>query len=327
MEERSDQDLQVVVPDGTRAERADKMLARLYPELSRSRWQKLFQDGRVWQDDRVLAQKHKLRAGDVVDFSIPPVEPLELLPVEMDLDVVYEDDDLLVLNKAPGVVVHPGAGTGNDTLVHGILHHCKGQLSGIGGKERPGIVHRLDKETSGVLVVAKSDAAFQGMAEQFAERSIEKFYTALVKGVPHENSGQIEEPIGRHPVHRVRMACRKEGRHALTDYRVFKHWGNLASKLDLQIHTGRTHQIRVHLKHLGCPVLGDVLYGYKSQAFVEGKPVDLPAIPRIMLHAARLRFNHPVNGEEMQLEASLPDDMQQVADELEAFIGQLKPLT
>ncbi|MEX0327040.1 MAG: pseudouridine synthase, partial [Puniceicoccaceae bacterium] len=166
-----EEELQLTVPGDARSDRADKMLARLYPTFSRSRWQKLFQDGRVWQDERVLSQKTRLRAGDVVDVSIPPMEPLELRPVEMDLTVVHEDTDLLVIDKEPGRVVHPGAGTGEDTLVHGILHHCRGQLSGIGGKERPGIVHRLDKETSGLLLVAKSDAAFQSLAEQFASRS------------------------------------------------------------------------------------------------------------------------------------------------------------
>jgi 23S rRNA pseudouridine1911/1915/1917 synthase len=322
MEEGSEQDLQVVVPESARAERADKMLARLYPELSRSRWQKLFQAGRVWQEDRVLAQKNKLRAGDVVDFSLPPIEPLELRPVDMGLEVIFEDEHVLVINKRPGVVVHPGAGTGEDTLVHGILHHCRGKLSGIGGKERPGIVHRLDKETSGVLIVAKSDAAFQGLAEQFASRSIEKFYTAIVRGVLAEDAGQVEEPIGRHPVHRVRMTCRKEGRHALTDYRVTRSWGSLASMLELQIHTGRTHQIRVHMKHLGNPVLGDLLYGYKSRVTVSGQPVELPEVPRIMLHAARLHFIHPVTGDPMQLESPLPDDMENVTAALDQCIGQ-----
>lgn len=322
MEKRGEDDLQLVVPEDVRSERADKMLARLYPQLSRSRWQKLLQEGLVWQDDRVLVQKNKLRAGDVVDFSIPEIEPTELKPVQMDLDVLFEDEHILVLNKAAGIVVHPGAGTGEDTLVHGILHHCKGNLSGIGGKERPGIVHRLDKDTSGVLIVAKSDAAFQGMAEQFASRSIEKFYTALVKGVPSEESGQIEEPIGRHPVHRVRMACRKEGRYALTDYKVARVWDKLASLIELQIHTGRTHQIRVHLKHLGCPVLGDVLYGYKGIVTVNGKPLELPSIPRVMLHAARVVFVHPVIQNAMQLEAPLPVDIQQVTNALSECIGK-----
>ncbi|MEX0331718.1 MAG: RluA family pseudouridine synthase [Puniceicoccaceae bacterium] len=307
-----EEELQLTVPEDARSDRADKMLARLYPAYSRSRWQKLFQDGRVWQDERVLSQKTRLRAGDVVDISIPPVEPLELRPVEMDLTVVHEDADLLVIDKEPGRVVHPGAGTGEDTLVHGILHHCQGQLSGIGGKERPGIVHRLDKETSGLLLVAKSDAAFQSLAEQFSSRSIEKFYTALVHGVPEPAEGRVDEPIGRHPVNRLRMAVRPEGRHAVTDYTVKQAWTG-TSLLSLQIHTGRTHQIRVHMKHIGHPVLGDALYGFRKVP-----KVDLPDIPRVMLHAAQLKFTHPISGELMELEAALPEDFRQVIEGLEA---------
>jgi 23S rRNA pseudouridine1911/1915/1917 synthase len=303
-----DADRQIIVPEGERSGRADKLLAKLYPDLSRSRWQKLFQAGRVWQEDRVLSQKNKLRAGDVVDFSIPEVEPIELRPVEMDLSVLFEDESVLVLDKAAGVVVHPGAGTGEDTLVHGILHHCQGSLSGIGGKERPGIVHRLDKDTSGVLIIAKTDTAFQSLSEQFAGRSIRKFYTALVRGVPDPGEGTVDAPIGRHPVHRTRMSVREDGRHASTDYSVQEEWG-LASLVDLQIHTGRTHQIRVHMKHLGHPVLGDSTYGYKSQ---EG----LPEIPRVMLHASRLEFIHPVEQREIVIKAPLPEDFKAVVNSL-----------
>ena len=299
---------QLTVPEGTRAGRADKLLASLYPELSRSRWQKLFQAGRVWQEDRVLSQKNRLQAGDVVEFSLPPVEPLELCPVDMDLSVLFEDEHLLVIDKAPGVVVHPCAGTGEDTLVHGILHHCRGALPGIGGKERPGIVHRLDKETSGVILVAKSEAAFQGMAEQFAGRDIRKYYTALVRGVPDPAEGRVDQPIGRHPVHRVRMACREDGRPAMTDYRVDREWGR-AALLDIRIHTGRTHQIRVHMKAIGHPLLGDVTYGYRHQA-------GLPEVPRVMLHARRLEFTHPVDGRELCIEAPLPADFEKVLAEL-----------
>jgi 23S rRNA pseudouridine1911/1915/1917 synthase len=302
MADREEKELQLTVPDDFRTDRADKILARIHPELSRSRWQKLFQAGRVWQDERVLAQKSRLRPGDVVDFSIPALKPLELRPVAMDLQILHEDDDLLVIDKEPGLVVHPGAGTGEDTLVHGILHHCKGQLSGIGGKERPGIVHRLDKETSGLLLVAKSDAAFQCLADQFANRTVRKYYTALVRGVPQPGQGRIEAPIGRHSVHRVRMAVREDGRHALTDYEVEEQWG-FASQVGLQIHTGRTHQIRVHLKHLGFPVLGDKLYGYKPLQIT-----GFPDIPRVMLHATRLEFEHPVTGMAMEMEAPLPAD-------------------
>ena len=309
MSSEGESDLQIVVPEGTRWTRADKILAKIYPDLSRSRWQKLFQAGRVWQEDRVLAQKNKLHAGDVVEFSIPAVEPIDLRPVEMPLSILFEDEEILVLNKDPGRIVHPGAGTGDDTLVHGLLHHCKGSLSGIGGKERPGIVHRLDKDTSGVMIVAKTDTAFQSLSEQFAGRSIQKFYTAIARGVPDPTEGTIEEPIARHPYHRVRMDCRPEGRPSKTDYWVERDWGKVA-QIRLQIHTGRTHQIRVHLKHLGHSVLGDALYGYKEK---EG----MPTVPRVMLHAQRLVFVHPVTGEEMTFEAPVPDDFQQVIDELD----------
>ncbi len=301
---------QFVVPPGTRCDRADKILAREHHGLSRSRWQKLFQQGRVWMDDRVLSQKSKLRPGDVVEFSIPPAKALQLRPVAMPLSVLFEDEDLLVLDKSAGIVVHPGAGTGEDTLVHGILHYCRGALSGIGGVERPGIVHRLDKDTSGVLLVAKSDAAFQSLAEQFSSRSIGKFYTALVRGVPSETAGTIDEPIGRHSVHRIRMTCRPDGRTARTDYKVAKAW-QPAAQVDLQIHTGRTHQIRVHMKKIGHPLLGDTLYGYK--------PVDgLPPVPRVMLHARRIIFEHPLNGASMDIEAPIPDDFQEVMVALDA---------
>ena len=310
MAESSDQELQLTVPDTLRPARADKILAQAYPELSRSRWQKLFQSGRVWMEDRVLSQDDRLRPGDVIDFSLPPLEPLELRPVPMELAVLYEDADILVLDKAAGRVVHPGAGTGEDTLVHGLLHHCRGSLSGIGGKERPGIVHRLDKDTSGVLIVAKSDSAFQSLAEQFSSRSIRKFYTALVRGVPDPASGSVDEPIGRHAVQRMRMACRADGREARTDYALRGSWAGAAALLWLRIHTGRTHQIRVHMKQIGHPLLGDALYGYR--------PGALPAVPRIMLHATRLEFTHPATGQAMCMEAPLPADFTGVMDLLDA---------
>lgn len=315
MQERGEE-LQLTVPDTVRPDRADKLLAALHPELSRSRWQKLFAQGRVWQDDRALSQKDRLRPGDVVEFSLPPVEPLQLRPVPMDLKVLHEDADILVLDKEPGRVVHPGAGTGEDTLVHGILHHCRGSLSGIGGKERPGIVHRLDKETSGILVVAKTDAAFQGLAEQFSGRSIRKFYTALVKGLPQPASGSVDAPIGRHPVHRLRMDCRPDGRPALTDYAVQRDWGGAAALVWLRIHTGRTHQIRVHMKQLGHPLLGDTLYGYRDAG---GGRAVLPPVPRVMLHATRLEFAHPVSGQPMCIESPLPADFRALMDRLDTL--------
>ncbi|MGC9450912.1 MAG: RluA family pseudouridine synthase [Oceanipulchritudo sp.] len=312
-----DEELQLTVPEGHRPGRADKLLAALYPDLSRSRWQKLFHAGRVWREDEVLSQKDKLRPGDVVNFSLPPLEPMELRPVPMQLEVLFEDKDLLVIDKEPGRVVHPGAGTGEDTLVHGILHHCHGQLSGIGGTERPGIVHRLDKETSGVLVAAKSDAAFRGLSEQFASRVVRKYYTALVRGVPEPERGRVEEPVGRHPVQRTRMTCRADGRPARTDYEVRRTWNRAASMAWIRIHTGRTHQIRVHLKHLGHPLLGDTLYGCKDRFPRAGGTGSLPGVPRVMLHATRLEFIHPVEGIPLRIEAPLPADFRSVMADLD----------
>ncbi|NDV63014.1 RluA family pseudouridine synthase [Puniceicoccales bacterium CK1056] len=303
-----EEDLSLTVPDDVRMARADRMLANLHPDLSRSRWQKLFQDGRVWMDDRVLRQKDKLRAGDAVQVSLPPIQPLELVPVDMDLDVLFEDENLLVLNKRAGVVVHPGAGTGSDTLVHGLLHHCKGSLHGIGGTERPGIVHRLDKETSGVMLVAKSEQAFHPLAEQFAERQVKKYYTALVARVPGAANGSIDQPIGRHAVHRTRMTCRADGRSALTDYSVIEAYGKAAALVRLQIHTGRTHQIRVHMKWLGHPILGDTLYGFRPALLPDtAKALD---IPRVMLHATEIEFTHPVTNEIMRISTPLPEDFE-----------------
>lgn len=302
---------QLTIPDGTRAVRADKILAAMEPALSRSRWQKLFHEGRVWLDDRVLRPKDKLRAGDTVQFAVPAPKPLELRPVPMNLAVLYEDEDLLVVDKEPGRVVHPGAGTGEDTLVHGLLHHCRGSLRGIGGTERPGIVHRLDKETSGALVVAKSQAAFESLSAQFAERKVLKAYVALVSGVPDPPKGSVNEPIGRHSIHRTRMSCRADGRSARTDF-VVKDDYKVASLLGLRIHTGRTHQIRVHMKHIGHPLLGDTLYGYRPGRLSGIGGEEALPVPRVMLHAARLEFRHPASGDMLRLEAPLPADFREV---------------
>lgn len=302
-----------VLPEDVRADRADKLLARHFPEFSRSRWQKFFRESRVWADERVLAQKARLGAGDAVTLHLPPPQPMRLEPLEMPLEILYEDSSLLVLNKAPGVVVHPGAGTGGDTLVHGLLHHCRGSLQSVGGTERPGIVHRLDKETSGALVVAKTEPAFIHLQEQFARREVGKTYLALVRGLPEAPSGSIHEPIRRHPVHRTLMACRPGGRSAHTDYLVETSFASMASLLELVLHTGRTHQIRVHLKWLGYPILGDTAYGFRPDRWTG------PAIPRVMLHARRLRFQHPVTGEEMGFEAPLWNDFKTVVSSLESL--------
>jgi 23S rRNA pseudouridine1911/1915/1917 synthase len=238
-----------------------------------------------------------VRTGDVVELREPELEKVEAQPEQIKLDVIFEDDDLLVLNKPAGIVMHPGAGHQAHTLVNALLAHCQ-NLSGIGGKERPGIVHRLDKETSGALVVAKNDATHRDLSSQFAARTMTKIYLALVAGILRKTSGVIDKAIARHPVHRQRMSiARRQGRSAKTEYRVLRS-GDEISLVECILHSGRTHQIRVHLHHLGHPVLGDKLYGGKRTG----------DYPRQMLHAWKLAFRHPRSGDEMSFEAPVPRD-------------------
>lgn len=290
-----------IVPEGTRRGRADKVLAAAFPSHSRAALQRAFEAGLVRADGRVIGQSDEVRAGQSLAFTLPAVKPTELRPVAIPLEVLREDRHLIVLNKPAGMVVHPGVGTGEDTLVHALLAHCAGSLSGIGGVERPGIVHRLDKETTGVLVVAKTDAAHRALADQFASRTLQKEYLALVGGVPREASGSINRAISRHPVHRHRMTVGEGGRPARTDWAVEEVLGGRAALVRCRIHTGRTHQIRVHLKSIGHPILGDGTYGWKQ---APGAPVP----PRVMLHAEHLVFAHPVNGQVMDVRAPLPPD-------------------
>lgn len=293
------------VPAEWHRKRADKALATHLTEQSRSQVQKLFDAGRVWREDEAIDKGDKVFVGDSLTFLPLELQPLELRPVELPLAVLWEDDDLIAINKAPGMVVHPGAGTGEDTLVHALLHYCQGQLSGIGGVERPGIIHRLDRETSGIIVAAKTDRGFQGMARLFLERKLAKIYRAMVVGVPSREKGSIEAPIGRHPVHRTKMAVREDGRPAHSEWLMERTIGDDFALLEVRIHTGRTHQIRVHLSHLGHPLMGDPLYGFKPQKC-------LIQIPRVMLHASELRFAHPLTGAAMDLRAPLPMDMEAV---------------
>lgn len=290
-----------VGPSGDRV-RADKVLAAQLPELSRSQVQRLFAAGRVWREDEALTKSDKVDCGDVLSYSIPAPVPLELRPVAIPLQVLFEDEDLIAVDKAPDMVVHPGAGTSEDTLVHALLHHCDGQLSGIGGVERPGIVHRLDRETSGVIVAAKSDRAFKGLSRAFAERTLEKRYWALVRGCPRLLCGEVNEPIGRHATHRTRMTVRPDGRSARTEWDLKEAFDSRFAWLDVRIHTGRTHQIRVHCAHLGHPLAGDRTYGFKPH------PTDPVEFPRVMLHAAFLRLAHPVSGAPLELHAPMPAD-------------------
>ena len=294
-----------IVPEGVRRERADKVLAHAFPEHSRGAFQRALEAGLIRADGRVIAQDQEVTSGQVLEFSFPETTRAELKAVDIPLNVIFEDKHLIVLNKAAGMVVHPGIGTGEDTMVHALLAHCAGELSGIGGVERPGIVHRLDKETSGLLVVTKNDASHRALADQFSSRTLRKEYVALVAGVPKTDSGSIDRSISRHPVHRHRMTTGEGGRPSRTDWTVERKFGEHAALVRCRIHTGRTHQIRVHLKSLGHPVLGDSTYGWKQNP-------ALPVPPRIMLHAEHLVFTHPVNGKVMDLTAPLPADFKQM---------------
>lgn len=297
-------------------ERADKYLARVFPQLSRAGIQRAFEAGLVRRNGVVLSKNAKVANGDELEFAQPETVSLNLSPVPIPLEILWEDDDLLAVNKASGMVVHPGAGTGEDTLVHALLAHCRGELSGIGGVERPGIVHRLDRETSGVILVAKTDRAHRGLADLFARRALEKEYLALVAGAPELLSGTIRRPIGRHPVHRHKMAVVEEkGRDARTDWQAVERYGEAYALLRCRIHTGRTHQIRVHLSSVRHPLLGDATYGFRPDPRLDVAP------SRTMLHAARLKLIHPVTEKELDLVAPVPPDFREQIDRLRAIFS------
>src|SRR6059058_4088242 len=256
--------------------RLDQFLAKRLPEYSRSRLQHLIRTGFVRLNEQTTRPRQIVRSGDKINLIEPPLEKIETLPEPIPLEILFEDDDLIVINKPAGLVVHPGAGHQQHTLVNALLSHCT-TLSGIGGKERPGIVHRLDKDTSGCLVVAKNDATHRELSRQFAERIVEKIYLVLVAGKLCKQTGVIEEKVGRHPAHRQRMSVASpRGRAAKTEYRVIR-TGDKASLIECRLHSGRTHQVRVHLHHLGHPVLGDKVYGTRSAK----------DFPRQMLHGLK----------------------------------------
>jgi 23S rRNA pseudouridine1911/1915/1917 synthase len=288
------------VPEGMRSARADKILAAAFPEHSRVALQRALAAGLVSVAGRPIVKDTVVRPGQTISFSLPEAKPTDLKPVGIPLEIVFEDRHLVVVNKPSGMVVHPGVGTGEDTLVHALLAHCAGELSGVGGVERPGIVHRLDRETTGLIVVAKTDAAHRALADQFASRTLTKEYAALVAGSPKAESGMIDRGIARHPVQRHRMTTGEGGRPARTDWKVVERFGP-AAHLTCRIHTGRTHQIRVHLKSIGHSVLGDATYGWKPSPAI-------PSVPRVMLHAEHLVVAHPSTGRPLDLRAPLPAD-------------------
>lgn len=316
----STQSLSLTLPGETAGQRLDQALAVLLgPEFSRAQVQRLIEEGRVSVSGQAARGSARVKGGEAVAVELPPPTPLELVPEPLSLDIIYEDDQFLVVNKPVGLVVHPAPGHSTGTLVHGLLHHCS-DLSGIGGKLRPGIVHRLDKDTSGALVVAKNDQAHRSLAAAFASGRVEKLYLALVWGRPPQ-SGQSTSGIGRHPADRKRMSS--QGRHlkaADTRWEVRRVFEPGVSLLQVRILTGRTHQIRVHLAEAGFPVLGDPVYGGRLGRRSLPGPAGqlLKAAGRQMLHAARLALTHPVTQERMEFEAPLPPDFAAVLEALES---------
>lgn len=303
-------------------ERLDKFLAAEAGELSRTRIKALVLESQVLINNVVCdSPAHKLKAGDNITIGIPAPRDDTPLPENIPLDIVYEDEALIVINKPVGLVVHAGAGHEDGTLVNALLHHCGDSLSGIGGVKRPGIVHRLDKDTSGLMLVAKTDKAHQALSAQLSDRSLHRRYKALVWGVPIPIKGIVDAPIGRHPTHRQKMAViHRNGREARTHYMVVEDWG-LVAMVECDLESGRTHQVRVHMTHLGHPLIGDPLYGLArngqvsrlKKAGLEGDLAEeIINFPRQALHAAEIAFIHPLMDEEMGFERPLPEDMERI---------------
>ena len=301
------------------AGRLDKVLADALPDLTRSRLKALIEDGRATIDGGTVRDPSaRVKPGQRLTVAVPPAAPATAKPQAIPLDIVYEDDWLLVVNKPAGLVVHPAPGNRDGTLVNALLAHCGGSLSGIGGVARPGIVHRLDKDTSGLMVVAKTDAAHVALKAQFLDRSLTRTYWTLAHGVPWPRHGTIDAPIGRSPRNRKKMAVVAGGRRALTDYRTITTFSTCASLLECRLQTGRTHQIRVHLASIGHPVIGDPLYGRANRGRTSKRMgAENLALERQALHAKILAFIHPSTQQRMRFEVDIPNDMKALIQELE----------
>ena len=298
----------IVSPENA-GERLDRFLASQLPELSRSKIQLLMEEGRVRVDGVARKASHRIEAGESVTIEVPPPPPAAVAAEAIPLQILYEDEDLAVINKPAGMIVHPGAGADSGTMVGALLHRFGGSrgLSGVGGPLRPGIVHRLDKGTSGAIVIAKNDAAHRKLVEEFSTRRVQKTYVALLHGRLKENSGTVELPIARDLRRRSRMtARRREGREARTDWRARLRLDGF-TLIEADLRTGRTHQIRVHFSTLGCPVVGDSLYGAPRRERVASE--TLPPLERNFLHSARLAFAHPRTGKQIDVRAPLPPEL------------------
>ena len=298
--------MEELIVDQENKERIDKYIAKCLPDLSRVMVQKLIEEKQILVNEKSVKTSYTVQKGDKITITIPEAKETTLKPQDIPLDIVYEDDDILVVNKAKGMVVHPAAGNPEGTLVNAVMAHCKGNLSGIGGELRPGIVHRLDKDTSGLLIVAKNDKAHIQMSKQIQDREVKKIYIALVRGIISENEATINMPIGRSMQDRKKMAVTKKGKEAITHFQVLERFDKY-TLLKVKIDTGRTHQIRVHMAEIGHPVVGDMLYSNGKNEFgVEGQ----------MLHATSLDFKHPVTQKPLHLEAPLPEYFEEVLKQL-----------
>lgn len=310
---------EILVPQNQHKERLDHFLLERLERTSRSKLQKLIKDGDITVNDKVVKPSHQVMPGERILITLPPPKTYELFPENIPMDIIYEDESLLVINKQAGLVMHPAFANLSGTLVNALLYHCK-NLSTLSGEYRPGLVHRLDKDTSGLLVVAKNDFVHGQLASQFSNRTITREYRALVWGRFKEKSGRIETFINRSTRDRTRMTISKQGKPAITNYEVIKEYP-LISFLRIKLETGRTHQIRVHLSAKGHPILGDKTYGSRNKQIIKLNQKDqqlglelIKMMPRQALHAKTLGFVHPETGEEMLFDSELPEDIQSVID-------------
>lgn len=287
--------------------RLDKIVSNLETNLSREAVQRMIKNGKILVNGKQEKPSYKTSIGETLTIEEEKAEEIDLKPQEMPLDVIYEDDDMLVINKEKGIVVHPGNGNPDGTLANAVMARCKGGLSGIGGKIRPGIVHRIDKDTSGLVIIAKNDKAHINLSNQIQKRKVKKTYIALVRGVIKENEATINMPIGRSTKDRKKMAVSKNGKEAITNFKVLKRFTGY-TLLEVNIETGRTHQIRVHLAEIGFPIVGDMVYSNGKNPFnVKGQ----------MLHAAKLELKHPTTQKDVTFEATLPEYFKKIVKELE----------
>jgi 23S rRNA pseudouridine1911/1915/1917 synthase len=315
--------IELIIPQGKEKERLDKFLTQNIVSLSRTRLQKLIEDGQVLVNGKPVKASHLVLPGEKVEVFIPKPQKLEILPENIPLNILYEDEHLLVLNKAAGMVVHPAFSNYTGTLVNALLYHC-GDLSSVGGKQRPGVVHRLDKDTSGLMVVAKDDQTHRGLSKQFSEKKTEREYHAIAWGRFRKKRGKIETKIARSPRDRKRMTVRNEGKRAITKYEILEEFP-LFSYVKLNLETGRTHQIRVHLSYIGHPIFGDLTYAGRNRQLGGLSNVErqfaaelLQLMPRQALHAKSLGFTHPIKNEYIRFDSELPEDMQLLLDRIRA---------